>query len=83
MPGVDGPGPGAATVVLSGLSALSFGGVEWLVPGLVLTVPGLLIVLVVLLQVAGALAWVPVARRRLGGADDTVRRIPSRVAARR
>ena len=56
------------SVALSGLSAMSFGGVEWLVPGLVLTVPGLLIVLVVLLQVVGALAWVPVARRRLGGA---------------
>ena len=57
---------------------MSFGGVEWLVPGLVLTVPGLLIVLVVLLQVIGALAWVPVARRRLGGADVVVRRVPSR-----
>jgi hypothetical protein len=40
------------------------------VPGLVLTFPGLLIVAIVALQAAGALAWIPVVRRRLGGADE-------------
>lgn len=82
MPGVDGSDPSARSIAVSGLSAVSFGGVEWLVPGLVLTVPGLLIVLVVLLQVAGALAWIPVARRRLGGAEESARRLPPRGAGR-
>jgi uncharacterized membrane protein YgcG len=78
MPGVDGTAQDGGSIALAGFSALSLGGIEWLVPGLVLTVPGLLIVLAVLLQVVGALAWVPIARRRLGGADDAVRRLPPR-----
>jgi len=39
---------------------------EWQVPGLLLSVPGLLLVLVVGLQLIGGLAWLPVVRRRLG-----------------
>ena len=36
-------------------------------PGLVLSVPGLLLVLVVILaQAVGAVAWLPVVRRRIG-----------------
>jgi len=82
MPGVDGQDPRVGSIALSGLGALTFGGIDWLVPGVVLTVPGLLLVLVVLLQAAGALAWVPVVRRRLGRQDDVVRRVAPRGAAR-
>jgi Bacterial Ig domain len=45
----------------------SFGLIEWAVPSLVLSVPGLLLVLAVLAQTSGAILWVPVARRWLGG----------------
>ena len=40
---------------------------DWAVPALVLTVPGLLLVIAVLAQAAGGLLWLPVVRRWLGG----------------
>ena len=40
---------------------------DWAVPGLVLSVPGLLLIVAVGIQMLGALAWLPVIRRRLGG----------------
>jgi hypothetical protein len=40
----------------------------WIVPGLLLGVPGLLVVVFVLLQTAGAAAWIP-AIRRLGSGE--------------
>ena len=84
VPGADGSGPAAGSIVLQWPVRVSFGGVEWLVPGLVLTVPGLLIV-----------ARRPAAGRRWrspgcrspaagsGGADVVVRRVPSRGGTRR
>jgi hypothetical protein len=53
--------------------AASFGGFEWAVPALVLTVPGVLIVLAVLAQAAIGLFWLPVIRRWLAG--DRRRRV--------
>ena len=50
-------------VVLDNLST----GFEWAVPALVLTVPGILIVIAVLAQLLVGLAWLPVTRRWLGG----------------
>jgi hypothetical protein len=38
----------------------------WAVPSLVLTVPGILLLLAILAQIAGAAAWLPVVRRKLG-----------------
>jgi hypothetical protein len=74
MPGFDRDGAGVP-VALQPDIALAFGtDFEWVVPGLVLTFPGLLIVAIVALQAAGALAWIPVVRRRLGGADARTRR---------
>jgi len=56
---------------IDGLFEASFGGfgvvMEWAVPALVLTVPGLLLVLAVAAQVAGGLAWLPFVRRWLAG----------------
>jgi hypothetical protein len=40
---------------------------DWAVPGLVLSIPGLLLVLAILAQTMGALAWLPLVRRRIGG----------------
>jgi hypothetical protein len=74
MPGVD-PGAFDAPVMLQPDLTLAFGSdFQWVVPGLVLTFPGLLIVLVVALQAAGALAWMPIVRRRLGATDDRAAR---------
>lgn len=43
------------------------GGIDvWAIPGLVVGVPGLLVILFVLLQAAGALAWIPAIRRLRG-----------------
>jgi hypothetical protein len=45
----------------------SFGaGLEFLVPSFAVSVPGLLILLAVGVQLAGGAAWLPVVRRRLG-----------------
>ena len=63
----------AAGVELDGLS-LALSGFDWAVPVLVLSVPGLLIVIAVLAQALIGLAWVPVTRRWLGG--DRRRRRP-------
>ena len=56
------------TVTLTSGFATPFGdGFAWAVPGLVLSVPGLLLVLIVILaQALGAAAWLPVVRRRIG-----------------
>jgi hypothetical protein len=45
----------------------SFGSFEWAVPALVLTVPGILIVIAVLVQALIGLAWLPLVRRSLDG----------------
>jgi hypothetical protein len=40
---------------------------DWAVPGLLLSVPGMLLVLAIAAQAIGALAWLPLVRRRIGG----------------
>ena len=45
----------------------AFDGFAWQVPALALSVPGLIVVVAVCLQVLGGLAWLPLIRRRLGG----------------
>jgi hypothetical protein len=39
---------------------------DWLVPGAMLTVPGLLLLLAIAAQAFGALAWLPLVRRKIG-----------------
>ncbi len=64
--------PGGGTDDLGGLTtdltgSIGFGDVFlWIVPGLTLTVPGLLIVLIVAAQAVGGAVWLPLARRRIG-----------------
>jgi hypothetical protein len=52
---------------LSQFTALFGRAFDWAVPGLLLSVPGLLLVLAIAAQAAGALAWLPIVRRRIGG----------------
>jgi len=54
--------------------SLSLRGFEWAIPVLVLTVPGLLLVLSVLAQTILGMLWLPITRRSLG--DDRRRRRP-------
>ena len=52
-----------------GMAAAGLGGLNmilWAVPSLILSVPGLLLVITIVAQAAGGLAWLPVARRKLG-----------------
>jgi hypothetical protein len=41
-------------------------GVEWGVPAFVMGVPGLLIIIVIVIQSLGGVAWLPVVRRKIG-----------------
>jgi hypothetical protein len=54
-------------------------GIELAVPTLVLTVPGILIVLAVLAQSLGAAIWLPVLRRWFGGVGVRQRDRPERL----
>jgi len=67
-PGDGGSGAAAPAIRLTSGFDTPFGeGFAWAVPGLVLTVPGLLIVLAAIgAQLLGAFAWLPVVRRRIG-----------------
>jgi hypothetical protein len=47
---------------------------ELAVPGVALVVPGLLLILAVIAQSLGALAWLPFVRRSLGEPEPTTRR---------
>jgi hypothetical protein len=66
----DGAGIDASLVATS-LTRLD--GMVWVVPSLVLTVPGLLLLLAIAAQVAAGAAWVPVVRRKLGPARSGLR----------
>ena len=61
-------GTGTPAISLSSDFTTAFGeGFDWAVPGLVLSVPGLLLVLAVIgAQAMSAFAWLPVVRRRIG-----------------
>jgi hypothetical protein len=54
---------GIGDVDIVGLDAV----IDWAVPAVTLTVPGLLLILAVLAQTLGGVLWLPVARRWLGG----------------
>jgi hypothetical protein len=67
--------PAGATVGISGLDGMGL--YSWLVPGFLLGLPGLLILLVALLQAGAGGALLPVARRVLG--DFGIRRSRARI----
>lgn len=53
--------------------ALALRGFEWAIPALVLTVPGILLLLAILTQAIIGVLWLPVTRRWLGGDRRRVR----------
>ena len=58
---------GISGAVISSFSQLPGGLLAWSYPAAVMTVPGVLLIIAVLAQAGGALAWLPVVRRNLGG----------------
>jgi hypothetical protein len=64
---VTGHANARAAINLDGV-AVSFTGelFAWVVPGLLLSVPGLMVLLAVMVQLMVGAAWLPVVRRRLG-----------------
>ena len=50
----------------------------WFVPGAAVGVPGMLVILFVVLQAAGALAWIPAVRRMSGDDEGGARRRQSK-----
>jgi hypothetical protein len=68
----------AGSVAFDAGVAVALDGPAWQVPALVISVPGVLVVVAVGLQVLGGLAWLPVAWRRLGGSGADDRLTPPR-----
>ena len=60
--------------VLLIVAALLDGPLVWFVPGAAVGVPGLLVLLFIALQAAGAMAWVPAVRRMSGDSAPSQRR---------
>jgi hypothetical protein len=52
----------------------AFGGFEWAVPALVLTAPGLLLIVALVAQALVGLVWLPTVRRHLAGVGIRRRR---------
>jgi hypothetical protein len=70
----DGSAPAPMPIALGALGLL--GSIDiWIVPGLLLGVPGLLVVAFVILQAIGAMAWIP-AIRRLRGEEEMSGAVP-------
>jgi Bacterial Ig domain len=55
-------------------ASIVLAGFEWAVPGLVLTVPGLLLIIAVIAEAMIGFAWLPVARRWVGRDEHASRR---------
>jgi hypothetical protein len=56
----------AATGTLGGLGSL-----VWTVPTLVVSVPGLLLLIAILAQALGGAVWIPLIRRKIGGFSES------------
>ena len=66
IPDPVGGAGGSDDISLAAAALGGFGSILWAVPSLILSVPGLLLVLAILAQAAGGLAWLPIVRRKLG-----------------
>ena len=72
IPAADpGPGRGFDTGALPGFEAF-----DWVVPGVILTGPGLLLLALIAAQMVGAMAWLPIVRRKIGAFGLSRRRAP-------
>ncbi len=71
--GTEGDGDGGMPVggmdgvTGAALGSLPGGLLAWSYPAIVMTLPGILLLIAIGAQAVGALAWLPVIRRRLGG----------------
>lgn len=54
------------SVAVGGLGGFGLG-IEWVVPGVLITLPGFLLLIIGLLQVSGGFLWLPLARRWMRG----------------
>jgi hypothetical protein len=61
-------------VPVVGAELVGFDGIDWAVPALTLTVPGLLLMLAVLAQLTAGAIWLPIARRWMGAFGSGRRR---------
>lgn len=61
------PVEGIGGAAIAALGVLPGGVLAWAYPALVISVPGILLLLAIGAQAIGALAWLPLVRRRLGG----------------
>ena len=52
---------------IDGIGTIDLGGFDWVIPSLVLSVPGLLLILAVIAQTGAGLLSIPLVRRSLGG----------------
>jgi len=68
------PATGVDAVVAGAFDSLPGGWVGFTYPALVTVVPGLLLLLAILAQTLGALAWIPIVRRGLAGVGTDRRR---------
>jgi hypothetical protein len=66
-PGEAEPVGGIGNAAIAALDELPGGVLAFSVPALVVSLPGLLVLLAIGAQAIGALAWLPLVRRRLGG----------------
>ena len=62
---IAGDGPDAVVPVV-GAAFAGFDSIDWAVPALTLTVPGLLLMLAVLAQLSASAVWLPIVRRWIG-----------------
>lgn len=68
------PGPDRGAVVDLDATSIVLAGFDWAVPALVLSVPGLFLIIAVAVETLIGLAWLPVARRWVGEDERSRRR---------
>jgi hypothetical protein len=75
---VDGAGAGGrgGGIPVVGAEMVGFDTIDWAVPALTLTVPGLLLMLAVIAQLSAGAVWLPIARRWMGAFGVGRRRRP-------
>jgi hypothetical protein len=76
---IAGGGPNSPDVTFGSLGPLTFP-FEWLIPGLVVSGPGLLILIAIGAQLLAGAAWLPLVRREVGDFGLRSRRRASREA---
>jgi hypothetical protein len=60
------PDPGAGPVSFGSFGDVGMS-IEWMVPGVLITLPGFLLIIIGIAQVFGGAVWLPLARRWLRG----------------